>query len=218
MDNLNLAKKCILFKELEKMDFQALLRCLYVRIKTYKAQEIIEYEGSSAKNAYVILSGHARSAYFDEVGNALPGIDFFKDSIFGLEYINIKNPVYKEEFYAVEETTVMICNLFKLLTPCENRCPRHHHVINKCILEYARLLTKEKERITELGKSKTRDKVLVYLKNNIKKTNVFVRIPYNRQELADYLGVERSALSYELSKLKKEGLIDYNKSLFMLLD
>ena len=76
MDNLLLAKKSIFFKKLSPLDFNAILRCLNIRIKTFKSNEIIEYEGNPAKNAYLVLSGNLRTAFFDVNGNSLSIQDY----------------------------------------------------------------------------------------------------------------------------------------------
>ena len=72
-------------------------------------------------------------------------------------------------------------------------------------------------RIKELTMPTTKEKVMCYL-NNIRSAikSTSFNIPYNRQELADYLGVERSALSKELSELQKAGYITFHKNHFEL--
>lgn len=217
MDNLSLAKKSIFFKKLSPLDFNAILRCLNIRIKEYKPNEIIEYEGNPAKNAYLVLSGNLRTAFFDVNGTAIPIRDYSRDMFFGLEYIDPKISYYQEELYATEESMVLIADLNKLFTPCENRCPRHQAIISECIKELARTSNISKRRISELGQQKTKDKILKYLSNTINTLHKPTKIPYNRQELADYLGLERSALSKALSDLKKDGYIEYNKSTFIRL-
>lgn len=217
MDNLSLAKKSIFFKKLSPLDFNAILRCLNIRIKNFKPNEIIEYEGNPAKNAYLVLSGNLRTAFFDVNGTAIPIKDYSHDMFFGLEYIDPNISFYQEELYATEDSIVLIADLNKLFTPCENRCPRHQAIIKECIMELARTSNSSKKRISELGQQKTKDKILKYLSNTITSLHKTTKIPYNRQELADYLGLERSALSKALSDLKKDGYIDYNKSIFTRL-
>ena len=217
MDNLSLAKKSIFFKKLSPLDFNAILRCLNIRIKAFKSNEIIEYEGNPAKNAYLVLSGNLRTAFFDVNGTAIPIKDYSHDMFFGLEYIDPNISFYQEELYATEDSIVLIADLNKLFTPCENRCPRHQAIIKECIMELARTSNSSKKRISELGQQKTKDKILKYLSNTISLLHNPTKIPYNSQELADYLGLERSALSKALSDLKKDGYIDYNKSTFTRL-
>jgi len=77
------------------------------------------------------------------------------------------------------------------------------------------MLTQKLEHITQ---PTTREKLLSYLSERarLSETGAF-DIPFNREELADYLSVERSAMSAELSKMKKDGLILYRKNHFELL-
>ena len=213
MEKLSRIKKCACFKGLDTLDFNALLRCLQIRVKRCKPGEIIEYEGSTPRYAYIILNGRARTASFDDNGVALIQNDFTQDMIYGLEYA-FSNSLYKEEFFTVEETTLVICDLKKIMSPCENRCPRHYKVMNECFKQIGVNLNETKSRIKELVQNKTKDKVLTYLKRACPKVERFYTIPYNRQEMADFLGVERTALSAELSKLQKEGYIEFNKSSF----
>ena len=73
------------------------------------------------------------------------------------------------------------------------------------------------QKFNHITKPSTKDKVMAYLQYISKKENSkYFDIPFNRQELADYLSVDRSALSFELSKLKKQGILDFNKNHFML--
>lgn len=87
MDNLLLAKKSIFFKKLSPLDFNAILRCLNIRIKAFKSNEIIEYEGNPAKNAYLVLSGNLRTAFFDVNGTAIPIKDYSHDMFLGLNIL-----------------------------------------------------------------------------------------------------------------------------------
>ena len=101
---------------------------------------------------------------------------------------------------------------------CQNACTRHKVLINNLF----QILSKENieliQKIENVSQKTIRDKILTYLSNEAQKnhSNRF-SIKFNRQDLADYLNVDRSAMSFELSKLQKEGLIKYNKNQFELL-
>ena len=214
MEKLAKIKKCACFKNLNTMDFNAILRCLQIRIRKYKPGETIEYIGATPKFVYIVLSGRARASSINENGTSLIHLDYTQDMIFGLEY-SLNKSNYKEDFIAVEETTLIVCDITRMVTPCENRCPRHYQVINECIKQLSTNFSQTKGRVVELGQSKTKEKVMSYLKKALPKANKFYTIPYNRQELAEYLGVERTALSAELSALAKDGYIEFHKSSFM---
>ena len=74
------------------------------------------------------------------------------------------------------------------------------------------------EKLEHISKKSIREKIISYLSTEAQKnkTNSFL-IKFDRQELADYLFVERSALSRELSSMKKDRLIDYKKNHFTLI-
>lgn len=215
MNYLSKARKSKFFKDYSQMDFNALLRCLNIRIREYKANDIIENEGNLAKNIYIVLQGILRSNYIDEDGTSIPLNDYKKDMIYGLEYIDLKYNHYQEELLSLTDSIVLICDLNKTFNNCQNNCQRHLKFKLECIKELAFNANLNKKRIFELSRQKSKDKILKYLKNNMPILNKEFQLPYNRQELADYLGLERSALSNNLSQLKKEGYIDYNKEKFI---
>lgn len=215
MNYLSVAKKSKFFKEYSQMDFYALLRCLNIRIRQYKSKDIIENEGNVAKNIYIVLQGVLRTYYIDEDGTSIPLDNYKKDMIYGLEYIDTKMNHYQEELICITDSLVLICDLNKTFNTCQNNCNRHLKFQLECIKELAYRNNANKKRIYELSKQKSRDKILKYLRHNMPVCNKEYKLIYNRQELADYLGLERSALSYNLSMLKKEGYIDYNKETFI---
>lgn len=100
---------------------------------------------------------------------------------------------------------------------CQNACTRHKVLINNLF----EILSKENieliQKIENISQKTIREKLLIYLSNEAKKnrSNSF-EIPFNRQDLADYLNIDRSAMSFELSKLQKEGIIAYDKNKFVL--
>lgn len=218
MDRTKLIKKSKYFKNLEVLEFYALLRCLNAQVKEFVKNEIIIHDSDEINAIYIIIQGHARSFTIDLDGTLNISNDYPKDSIFGLDYYLQGKKSYFEHLLAVEDTIVLICNPFRFVSPCENRCKRHIDFMKTVFEELARQQIESKLRTSLLCINKTRDKILAFLKHIKSQTrHVYFEIPYNRQEMAEYLGVERSALSAELSKLKKDGLIDYDKNLFKLI-
>ena len=218
MENVKTIKKYELFKGFEENEITALLRCLNVKILTFKEKKAIVRSGEKISNLYLILTGRARDTWYDLDGNINTYVDYKSGDIIGLEHISSSSKTYNSTIIATEETTILALDGFRFLNPCQNYCPRHTKIINKA---YA-LLTKQNQtllnRIKELSMGSTKKKVLCYL-NNVKTTvkSSEFNIPYNREELANYLGVERSALSKELSDLQKQGLITYHKNYFKIL-
>ena len=118
---------------------------------------------------------------------------------------------------ADENLSVLFLNLSKTLQMCSSSCPFHARLIENlvCVLARRNLILNEK--LTYVTQHTLRDKILSYLSaESIRQHSSYFDIPFDRQQLADYLNAERSALSGELSRLKKEGIIDYQKNHFFL--
>lgn len=218
MENIKTIKKYNLFKGFEENEIAALLRCFNARIINFKDRKNIISHGEKLQYVYLILNGRARDVWYDMDGNINTYIDYKPGDIIGLESIYANNKTATSNVVALEDTTILALDNFRFLNPCQNYCPRHTKILNKAYV----LLSKQNQsllnRIKELSMKSTKKKVMCYL-NNVRKTNKAneFNIPYNREELANYLGVERSALSKELSDLQKQGFIKYHKNHFTIL-
>ena len=217
MENIKTIKKYNLFKGLEENEISALLRCFNARVIVFKERKNIISHGEKLQNLFLVLNGHARDTWLDMDGNVNTYVDYKPGDIIGLEYASNLSKTASSTIVALTETTILALDNFRFLNPCQNFCPRHAKILNKAYT----LLSKQNQtllnRIKELSMGSTKKKVMCYL-NNVKqsvKSNEF-DIPYNREELANYLGVERSALSKELSDLQKQGFITYHKNHFTI--
>lgn len=219
MNSTEILKRSKYFKDLEDFDFFALQRCLKSRVINILAGNAIINEGDKVNSCYIIITGKARSYHYDSDGKENFILEYNKDTIFGLDYALGKELFYNEALIAYTDCMILVIDSFKALNLCENRCKRHTDFIRHILDEYTRQVQTLKGRNYQLSQSKTREKVSAYLlerSRQLKKNNF--TIPFNREELAIYLGVERSALSDTLSKMKKDGLIDFNKSQFKILN
>ncbi|MBO5784224.1 MAG: Crp/Fnr family transcriptional regulator, partial [Clostridia bacterium] len=118
-------------------------------------------------------------------------------------------------YVAGEKTVVVFLAGWRISSPCAKVCACHQHLIENLLTVLANKNMGLTRKIEHLSCRTTREKLLSYLNEqaNLAGTRIFT-IPFDRQELADYLSVERSAMSAELSRMKKDGLIDYDRSTF----
>jgi CRP-like cAMP-binding protein len=214
-ENLLVLKKSPLFRGVEESEFASLTKCLNGTFKTYSKGQTIYNCGDAVKDIGVVVSGRVHITKEDIWGNsniiaeAAAG-DMFAEAFVcgGVEAISVS-------VLAASDTEIWFINFQKIITTCPSACVFHIHLIKNMITEFARkniMLSSKMEHIT---KRTTKDKLLSYLSEQMKLQggNAF-EIPFNRQELADYLSVERSALSAEMSRLKSAGVIDYRKNRF----
>ena len=113
--------------------------------------------------------------------------------------------------------TVMFLNIKRILNVCPSACSHHSRIIRNLLGELAEKNLRFNEKLTHMGQRTTRSKIMSYLSAEAQRLGTYeFDIPFSRQQLADYLGVERSGLSLELGKMRGEGLLDFRKSHFVL--
>lgn len=214
----DLLQKCVLFSQIKEHDLSSLLSCLNAKVVFYNRNQPIISEGESAKFIGIVLSGSVQITQIDYYGNrsilaSIEGSEVFAES-FACAKVN-SVPV---NVVAREQSEVMLIDCDRIFNSCSNACGFHKQMLTNLIKNLAvkNLLFQQKIEIT--SKSSTREKLMAYLMMYAKKadSNRFI-IPFNRQELADYLMVDRSGLSAEIGKLRNEGIIKSNKSEFELL-
>ena len=113
---------------------------------------------------------------------------------------------------------VMFLNIQRITTVCSETCPQHALLIRNLVSVLARKNLQLNDKITHMSKRRTREKLLSYLSSeSLRQGSLEFDIPFDRQQLADYLCIERSAMSAELSRLQKDGLLATERSHFRLI-
>lgn len=206
-----------IFRGMEEKDIQDLLQCLSAARKKYRKGEAILREGEPTEQIGVVLSGMVLIESDDLWGNrsvlgsAAPG------AVFAEAYACIPGEPLLISAIAAEETEVLFLNVGKVLSVCTNACPFHGKLVRNLLEVCAQKSLQLSRRILHTGSKSIRGRLLSYFSECAKKTGSSAfRIPYNRQQLADYLSVDRSAMCNELSRMRREGLIEYERNRFSL--
>lgn len=206
-----------LFAGVEAKDIQIMLGCLSPQVKTYKKDSFILTAGETTDSLALVLEGSVHILQEDFWGNrnilsAIPPAGAFAES-----FAATGRPLSVSAL-AATDTTVMFLNLRRVLSTCTSACVHHRRIIENLLAKLAEKNHQLSEKLGHMSKRSTREKLLSYLSAEAARrdSNMF-EIPFNRQQLADYLSVERSALSAELGKLKKEGLLDFHRSSFKII-
>lgn len=207
-------ENCILFKGIESIQILSLLDCLEAKIKKYKKGQLVFQNGCKINKCGIVLKGELHIVQYDYFGNRSILSIIEENQHFGIAYslCNLTLPICIE---ASKDSLVLFINMYKIITPCQNLCPNHMILINNLLSILATKNVNLNQKIECLSKRTTREKILNYLTSqSVQNNSTTFKIPYDRQGLADYLCVERSAMSVEISKLQKEGLIKTNKNYF----
>lgn len=217
MEILKKMQKSKIFEEISEKDLKALHFCFKTRVFEVKKGNILIDEGEPFESIVLVLDGHLRSIINDYYGNSSILADYTNGETVGVEEAFSGNTTAQYTLIAIEDTQVLTMNKYAVIKPCDNRCPRHTQFQNNLVKIISQKNIELMQKFNHITKPSTKEKVLSYLQYVSKQQNSkYFDIPFNRQELADYLSVDRSALSFELSKLKKQGILDFTKNHFML--
>ncbi len=215
---LEIIKKCPLFSSIAENDLLRMLNCLGARIVSFDKKYTIFAEGGPAKHIGILLSGAVQMTQTDYYGNRSILISVSPGEVFAEAFACAEVPSMPVTAVADEPCEVMLIECSHILHTCQNNCGFHQRLIYNLMKDLASKTVLFLQRIEITSKRTTREKLLTYLTLQAKKegSNTFL-IPFDRQELADYLEVDRSGLSAEISKLQKEGVLTSQKNRFVLL-
>ena len=214
---LEILKKCALFDKIEDENLLRLLTCLGATVTSFDKKYTIFVEGSPAKLIGVMLSGSAQILQVDYYGNRSILSNVGPGEVFAEAFACAEVRALPVTVIANEPCEVMMIDCSHILHTCQNNCGFHQQLIFNLMKDLAGKTIMFHQRIEVTSKRTTREKLMTYLTMQAKSvgSNSF-DIPFDRQELADYLEVDRSGLSSEISKLKKEGILDSRKNHFVL--
>jgi CRP-like cAMP-binding protein len=215
LEYLSLLKKSNMFTGINEDEIKAMLTCLSARVRHYRKNEYIIRNGEQIHSIGMVLSGLVLIEKEDFWGGRHIIQEITPGSIFAESYACLTQFPAEINVLASEDTAIMIFDMKHLLTVCQSACSFHSRLIQNLLNTIARKNMALTKKIEYLSKKTIRDKLLAYLSSESlkNKSNTFV-IPFNRQELADYLSVDRSALSGEIGKLQKDGIITCRKNKF----
>ncbi len=211
-------KRTKLFAGIGEEDISALLNCLQAEVKSYNKGEYVLRQGENIDCVSVLLSGKLHIQRDDYWGNRSIINIIEAGEIFGESYNAKQSTPVINDVVAAEDSMVIFFELKKMLTSCSNTCKFHCMVVQNLFFVISEKNRKLVGKLVHMAQRTTREKLLSYLSDEAAKNNSSIfEIPFNRQQLADYLSVDRSSMSNELSKMRSEGLIEFEKNRFRLL-
>ncbi len=206
-----------LFAGISEAELVALLPCLNAHKQFYDKGDWILRAGNQIDSSGIILAGSAHVERWDYWGARHIVSALGPGDLFGESYAAVHDSVLSVSVQADEDTSILRLDLRKMLQMCASACPFHTRLIENLVALLAQRNLHLNEKLTYITQHSLRDKILSYLSaESLRQHSSYFDIPFDRQQLADYLNADRSALSSELSRLKSEGIIDYQKNHFYL--
>lgn len=208
-----------IFKDINEIEIEALLKCVDNYRKTFKKGQIIFREGEPTAYMGLVISGSAVIERSDLWGNnTVLGI-VGAGGVFAETYAILPDEPLMINVYANEASEVLFLKARDLLTTCEKACNFHQQLIINLIQLASMKNLNLSRKVLHTGPKTIRARLLSFFSQWVKKEkSLSFTIPYNRQQMADYLSVDRSAMSNELSKMQREGIISYKKNKFKIID
>ncbi len=194
-----------------------MLSCLETREERFPKDTFLLRTGDTAESIGLVLSGSVLVVQEDIWGNRIILSKAGPGQTFAAAYACAPGSLLNVSVLAETPVTAMFLNVKRVLNVCPSACEHHSRIIRNLLGELAEKNLRFGEKLTHMGQRTTRAKLMSYFSAEAQRLGTYeFDIPFSRQQLADYLAVERSGLSLELGKMRSEGLLDFHKSHFIL--
>lgn len=211
-------KRSRLFSGIREEEIGGMLSCLGARVQNYTRGQYVFRQGDAVSCISLLVEGELHVQADDYWGNRTILSHVTVGEMFAEAYISPDGGAIQNDVVATEDSTVMFFDVTRIFTTCSSACSFHTAVVRNLFFGISEKNRRLVEKLGHMSKRSTREKLLSYLSEQAKrqKSGEF-EIPFNRQQLADFLCVDRSAMSNELCKLRDEGLLEFEKNRFKLI-
>lgn len=215
---IEILKRTKLFSGVGEEDISSLLSCLGARLRSYKKGEYILREGEHISDIFILVEGKLHIQRDDFWGNRSILSVLSVGEMFGEAYSTPESGALLNDVVAMEDSSVIFFDVKRILTTCSSACRFHNMIVQNMFFAISDKNRKLVQKLGHMSGRTTRAKLISYLSEEAgRRGSSAFTVPFNRQQLADYLCVDRSAMSNELCKMRDEGLISFEKSRFELL-
>lgn len=214
----HIISKSKIFDNIKKEDIGNMLNCLSAVERKYEKGEYILRTGDVINSVFMVAEGKIHILKEDYWGNQSIIAEAKEGELFGEVYACMGNIPLQVNAAAVKDSVIIELDINKVLTVCSSACEFHSRLIRNLISVIAEKNLNLTNKLECMSQRTIRDKIMSYLSMESQKNkNSKFDIPFNRQQLADFLSVDRSAMSKEMCKMRDEGIIKFNKNHFELI-
>ena len=215
---ITILKNTQLFSGVTEEELFAMLQCLQAQVRVYQKGDFVFRQGEHINYITVLVNGKLLIQRDDFWGNRSIINAIGIGEMFGEAYLSPDSGTILNDVIAEEPSEVIFFDIRKIISLCPSSCRFHAQVVQNLFFAISEKNRKLVQKLGHMSKRSTRSKLISYLSEEAKKHNSSIfTIPFNRQQLADFLSVDRSAMSNELCKMRDEGLLSFNKNQFELL-
>ncbi len=210
-------KKAKMFSGVGEEELAGMLGCLGAHLKTYQKGEYVLRQGQHLEHITVLVEGSLLIQKDDYWGNRSILGHIGVGEMFGEAYVAPESGPLLNDVVAIEDSAVIFFDVKRILTTCSSACHFHSLVVQNLFFAISEKNRQLVQKLGHMSKRTTREKLISYLSEEAKRQHSSsFTIPFNRQQLADFLSVDRSAMSNELCRMRDEGLLNFEKNRFEL--
>lgn len=213
---LHIMRTSSIFSGMTDEEILSILHCMDAKVLKRPRGSFILHGGQTTQSMGLLLQGSGLIMQEDIWGRRNI-IDIITPADTFLEAFACTGNPLSISVAAETDCEILMLNTERILHTCPTACAHHTRVIGNLVETIARKTLRMNDKITHMSRRSTREKLLSYLSSeSIRQGSLCFTIPFDRQQLADFLCVERSAMSAELSRLRKEGVLSCTRNRFQL--
>ena len=207
-----------LFEGIGQENLGAMLSCTGYHIAQYNKGQVIALEEERIRHVGIVLSGGVDMIKEDVWGNRTLLMRTGVSDLFGETFACTEDNRSLVTFVACEDAAILFIPFHRIMHTCSMACEFHHRLIENMVRIIATKNLELLRKVEVVTKKTLREKILAYLSLQSQlQGGAYIKLPLSRTELAEYLFADRTALARELSNMKAEGLIDFEKNTFRIL-
>ena len=207
-----------LFDGIARAEREAMLGCIGYHISVFRKGGVVAFEGENVRHIGIVLSGAVDMVKEDLWGSKTMLVRMKKDELFGETFACGEDNLSVVTFLVSEDARILFLPFDRVMHSCTMACRFHHRLIENMVHIIANKNRDLMRKVEVVSKRTIREKLLCYLSLQAQaQGSRYVEVPMGRVELAEYLCVDRSALTRELANMKADGLIDYDRNCFRIL-
>lgn len=211
-------KKTRLFAGVAEDDLAAMLSCLKAGTGSCKKGNYVYRQGERVDRLSILVAGKLQIQKDDSWGNRTIVGTVGVGDMFGEEYVAPQSSVLLNDVMALEDSVIVTLDAMRVLTVCSSLCRFHTRVIQNLVFSISEKNRRLMHKLDHVSRRSTREKLISYLSEEAQlQGSTKIAIPFNRQQLADILSVDRSAMCKELARMRDEGMLNFEKNSFELL-
>lgn len=200
-----------LFSGMEESEISSVLKCLDCHCQSYPKGDFIFLAGVSKSAVGILLLGEAQIIKENILGDSMIIGSLEAGDMFGETFACLENSAIPVTVIAKELCEVLFIDVSRIVHTCKSSCSFHQQLITNLLYIIAKKNALLNQKMSYITHKTIRCRLEAYFLDMIEyhRSYEFV-IQYNRNELADYLCIDRSAMCRELSNMKSDGIINYS--------